>query len=169
MYYLIEALLALCAILGALWLRKKKQTLNTAEAATPTQPPTPDEAAKAFKNLKVCAAIFGVTLIFDLAMIFIMRVNVSIAIIGVILLKTALFWYGWNAEKGETYRKAAISSGRLSLIMFVLLGLVQGLFVILFLRQMGSGAAGGVVEMLLYALLAWYYYKNAKRCSCSDI
>ena len=77
-------------------------------------------------------------------------------------LKAALFWYGWNAEKGEKYLNAAISGGRLCFIIFAVLCAVQGLIAFAFLRHLGPGIAGGLIEMLIYTLLARYYYKNAK-------
>ena len=64
--------------------------------------------------------------------------------------------------KGERYLQVVISGGQLCFIIFAVLCAVQGLLVFAFLRHLGPGIAGGVIEILIYTLLASYYYKNAK-------
>lgn len=162
MYYLLEAILVIVVLFAIIKFKKKGRLQETIIREQDVPSISNDEAAQTLKRLKVCSAVFGIAIVFDILMLFITRVPISAAMIGVMFLKAALFWYGWNVEKSESNLKAAISSGRIAYIAFGVLCAVQVLLAIVSLQSMGAIILAGVAEMLLYTLLAWYYYRNAK-------
>ena len=78
------------------------------------------------------------------------------------ILEAALFWYGWNAGKGEKYLKAAIGGGRLAFIAFAFICAIKGLVGFMYPLSLGPGFIPNLVEMVIYAVLAYCYCKNAK-------
>lgn len=120
-----------------------------------------EEMKRIRKRLRLYSAIYGVTLALDFLVLVTTRRNLSIATIGLMLLKLELIRCGWQAVKDEKHLKSAMSAGLLCSGIFLWFSFVQGMAA--FAQSGGMGGITALAEMLVYTVIAWHYYKLTKR------
>lgn len=121
-------------------------------------------AERELKNLKRCAVIFAVLVVINMiTIITVLHMRVILVQMGILLSMAGLAWSGWKASSGEKHLKGAISGGKLCVKIFLVVCVLQAVLGVMQMTYVGTAAAfSGFVEILLYTLLVWFYYKNAK-------
>lgn len=162
MYLLIPVILTVGFVGSFIWFARymKAQKLITDKPAA-MLPQDSEEMRRIEKRLRLYSVIYGVTLLLDVLVLVTTRRNLSIASIGLMLLKLELIRCGWHAVQDQKHLKSALSAGLICSGIFLWFCFVQGMAAFAL-----SGAIDGITalaEMLVYTVIAWDYYKLVKR------
>lgn len=162
MYLVIPVILTIGFVGSFIWFaRYMKAQKKITEGPVAMLPQDSGEMRRILKRLHLYSIVFGVTLLLDVLVLVTTRRNLSIASIGLMLLKFELIRCGWQAGKDEKHLKSAMSIGLICSGIFLWFCFVQGMAA--FVRFGGLAGMTALAEMLVYTVISWDYYKLAKR------